>query len=289
MASLPRRLLQWARSPFVSERGLHADIFRAACLLIEEGFTEEESMRHLRAAAAQVRERSVPEREIAAAFRCARFKVETGAPPGPIWPPVSPALRQEVITRAPVNLSLRVWKERPTNQDAGHWLMQLFRPEEFVCVAWAANEPITRRAGELEKLVRELAPQFLVPQPMLALEGLTKEGRLSAHAESNTAPRRRLVIEFDTGTGSEHLAILWHLAASARLLLAVHSGGKSVHGWFDVAGWPEWSVIDFFARAVRLGADPKMFSRTQYTRMPGGFNVERQKPQSVLFYAEPAQ
>jgi hypothetical protein len=45
--------------------------------------------------------------------------------------------------------------------------------------------------GQLSRL------QFIVPSPMSAVSGLTKEGKESKHALSNTGPRRFLVVECD--------------------------------------------------------------------------------------------
>ena len=51
-------------------------------------------------------------------------------------------------------------------------------------------------------------------------------------------------------------ALLLHLAEiKAPLALAVHSGGKSLHGWFYCADVPEESVWRTFQYAVLLGAD----------------------------------
>ena len=87
---------------------------------------------------------------------------------------------------------------------------------------------------------------------------------------SNTGPRRYLVCEFDQGTADEHAALLAHLAGHAPLVCAVHSGGKSLHGWFNVEGQDEEKTRGFFRYAVSLGADPATWTRSQFVRIPGG-------------------
>ena len=67
---------------------------------------------------------------------------------------------------------------------------------------------------------------------MTARIGRTQDGKESAHALSITGPRRFLVIEQDGGTIDEQSAVLLHLAERAPLAVAVHSGSKSIHGWF---------------------------------------------------------
>ena len=130
--------------------------------------------------------------------------------------------------------------------------------------------------GELSKL------QLIVPSPMSVVEGVTKDGKPSKHTLSNTGERRFLICEFDTGTPDEHAAILIHLAGYAPLVCAVHSGGKSLHGWFLVAGQPEAKVQKFFRFAVSLGADAATWTRSQFVRMPDGTR-DNGKRQTVFF------
>ncbi len=118
--------------------------------------------------------------------------------------------------------------------------------------------------GQLSQL------QFIVPSPMSAVTGQTKDGRESKHTLSNTGERRFLICEFDSGTADEHAALLLHLATFAPLVCAVHSGGKSLHGWFFVAGQPDDKILKFFCYAVSLGADRATWTRSQFVRMPDG-------------------
>ena len=112
--------------------------------------------------------------------------------------------------------------------------------------------------------------QLIVPSPMTSRTGLTKDGRESKHTLSNTGPRRFLICEFDTGTTDQHAALLIHLAGYAPMVCAVHSGGKSLHGWFFVEGEPEDRILKFFRYAVSLGADPATWPCSQFVRMPDG-------------------
>lgn len=118
--------------------------------------------------------------------------------------------------------------------------------------------------GELSKLA------LIVPSPMSAITGLTKDGKESKHSLNNTGTRRFLICEFDTGTADEHAALLIHLANYAPLVCVVHSGGKSCHGWFYVHKQPDEKVAKFFRYAVSIGADPATWTRSQFVRMPDG-------------------
>jgi hypothetical protein len=132
---------------------------------------------------------------------------------------------------------------------------------------------------------------------------MTQQGKLSAHALSNTGPRRFLIVEFDFDASNsdeearllERLAadgrdvrdlcaaLLLHLAEKAPLALAVHSGGKSLHGWFYCAGVPEQTVCRTFRYAVSLGADSANWTPSQFARMPDGLR-ENGRRQTVYFF-----
>ena len=113
-------------------------------------------------------------------------------------------------------------------------------------------------------------------------------GKESAHTLDNTGLRRFVVVEFDTGTADEHAARLWHLAWYAPLALVVHSGGKSLHGWFYCHGQPEDGLQRFMRYAASIGADPALFrNRSQFVRMPGG-RREGGCRQSVFYFAPDA-
>lgn len=152
--------------------------------------------------------------------------------------------------------------------------------------------------GELSSL------QFIVPSPMSAVEGKAKDGHSSRHTLDNTGPRRFLICEFDgkkwkdlsdterarygseqdyiAGNLDEQAAVLLHLGTYAPLVLTLHSGGKSLHGWFYVHGQPADIVERFFRYAVSLGADHMTWTRSQFVRMPDGMRDDS-KRQTVYF------
>ncbi len=157
---------------------------------------------------------------------------------------------------------------------------RLFPPDALLCCGASQSDFDTRpRAewrGELAKL------QFIVPSPMSSVSGLTQDGRESKHTLANTGPRRFLVVEFDSGAIDEQAALLIHLAGYAPLVCALHSGGKSLHGWFYVHDQPEDKVLKFFRYAVGLGADHRLWTPSQFCRMPDGTR-DNGKRQTVYF------
>ena len=139
------------------------------------------------------------------------------------------------------------------------------------------TKPRSKWRGELSK------QQFCVPSPMAKWRGLTKEGKDSAHCLDATGPRRFLVIEQDIGTVDEQVAVLVHLMYRAPLALSVHSGGKSIHGWFYCHGQTDETVKAFMHHAVSLGACHSTWSPSQFVRMPDGTRGDGRR-QAVYYF-----
>jgi hypothetical protein len=112
--------------------------------------------------------------------------------------------------------------------------------------------------------------QFIVPSPMTSVTGKTQQGKESNRSLSNVGPRKYLVVEFDRGTVTEQAVMIQWLGAYAPLVLIVHSGGKSLHAWFNCEGQAEGRLREFYAYAARLGADPATFCPVQLVRLPAG-------------------
>ena len=187
------------------------------------------------------------------------------------WPRVNQTLRKEILRDGGglaqlLKLSKSHFEDaRPHTEDV---IDRLFPNNPLLCCGKSNSEfdtkPRETWRGELSALA------LIVPSPMLAVTGLTKDGRESKHTLNNTGPRRFLICEFDTGTTDEHAALLIHLAGFAPLVCAVHSGNKSLHGWFYVYDQPDANVEKFFRYAVSLGADRATWTRSQFVRMPDG-------------------
>lgn len=224
--------------------------------------------------------RHVPRQEIISAVQnslpCAWQPDGNAAPVQSVkkWPSVNTEQR-EAIVRAGGLADL--WElSRPriddNRQHTEEIVDRLFLGNPLLCCGKSNSDfdtkPRDEWRGELSKL------QLIVPSPMSAVEGVTKDGRPSKHTLSNTGDRRFLICEFDTGTpdkfADEHAALLLHLGTFAPLVCAVHSGNKSLHGWFYVHGQPDTKIEKFFRYAVSLGADRATWTRSQFVRMPDG-------------------
>jgi hypothetical protein len=233
--------------------------------------------------------RSVPRNEIISAVQnalpCAWQPSGQSQPIhfAPKWPSVNQEQREAIIRDSGGLADL--WElSKPRIEDGEAHTEQiidrLFPDAPLLCCGKSNSDFDTRLRedwrGELSGL------QFIVPSAMSAVTGKTRDGRESKHALDNTGQRRFLVCEFDSGDIDDHAALLIHLGGYAPLACALHSGGKSLHGWFYVHGQLDEKMLRFFRYAVSLGADSAIWTRSQFVRMPDGVRDDG-KRQTVFF------
>jgi hypothetical protein len=202
----------------------------------------------------------------------------------PAWPRVNAEQREAVIASGAGLVDL--WEASPVHftdsqSHAEEIVDSLFPSNPLLCAGKSNSQFGTRHRENWRGLLTEMS--LIVPSPMSARTGHTQEGKESEHTLENTGPRRFLVIEQDRGSVDDQSAILIHLAKRAPLALALHSGSKSIHGWFYAVGQPEERVRAFMRYAVSLGADQATWTRSQFVRMPGGTRSDG-KPQVVYFF-----
>jgi hypothetical protein len=181
------------------------------------------------------------------------------------------------------------WPE--STWDAGDWLDVLFPDAEWICLARADLASAQTRRRE-KWAFREYGFTYVVPSPMTASHGLGLHGKETSRCLANTGPRRWLVVEFDDGTADEQAALHWYIDSMAagagwpRLRLAVHSGGKSLHGWYGPIT-DEETARDLFAFARwRCGCDLHTWPKCQLVRLPEGIHANG-KRQRVHFHSPP--
>jgi hypothetical protein len=223
--------------------------------------------------------RHVPRREVVAAVQDA---LETAWQPSgsnvstrsaPKWPEPNREQIEAITKDGPTLGGLSELSPFPMKQGESEswaeWILEyLFPGNPLLCCGLHNYEfdtkPLEQWRGELHR------QQLIVPSAMSAITGLTKDGKESKHTLNNTGPRRFLIVEFDKGTFDQHAALLWHLSRFAPLAMAVHSGSKSLHGWFYVQGRTDDNLTKLFRYAVSLGADYRLWTKSQFCRMPDG-------------------
>jgi hypothetical protein len=196
------------------------------------------------------------------------------------WPEVDQAKRQQALGN---NVGIEELRRvsRVKQMSAQRVLPILFPGNPMIWAARSVRPEVADTLPLPQWLPVAGMQQFIVPNPMISRE-IPRNAR-SKRCLTNTGPRVYLVVESDNGTADEQAAILWHLARFGRLVIAVHSASKSVHGWFYVADRSERENRAFMEYAVSLSADPATFVKCQPVRMPGGHRPSKGK-QEILFF-----
>jgi hypothetical protein len=240
----------------------------------------------------------------------------------PAWPEPDLELIQDITLEAIERYGERsvldvLWDRSPETLDGSPGIepettaaimRRLFPEDALICAGLLASSTTTY---ELEKIAKNLHKfQFVVPSPMSAKTGLTQQNKESGCCLGNTGPRRFLVTEFDFKSTNDQgkptkwaplidqwqvrgatiqcacAAIIMRLMKAAPLTMVVYSGKKSLHAWWYCSGESEHEgsrLHKFMVDAVRLGADPATFTRSQFVRMPGAIRPDTGRQQTVHY------
>ncbi len=283
---LPRFVRNLLESPPQRGEGLHNWLFRAARLLHPYRTAAEiTQLLGARTAGQPIKPGEIEDAVKNSESRAWNPDGKTATPraAAPTWPSVNRGQREAIIANGGGLAALREASPsrfEDNDQRTEEIIDLLFPGNPLLCVGKSNRDFRTKSREEFRGCLASLA--LIVPSPMTARTGITQEGKKSAHTLANTGPRRFLVIEQDKGTTDEQVAILLHLAERGPMALALHSGGKSVHGWFTAEGQGEDRLRRFMAYAVSLGADRALWSRSQFCRMPDGTR-ENGNRQTVYF------
>lgn len=249
-----------------SGTGCHSALFWAACCAVDGGVPFEEAEPLIEAWMSRP---PAPPTEVRDALDAASGERTTAIR----WP-----ARSFKLTQAALKTPRPSWV--PLDVTAEEAIDILFPGNPLLCVGKGSNifttKPRKAWRGRLS------FNSLIVPSPMNALLGKTNAGHLSAHSLTNTGPRHYLITEWDWGTADAHLRMIQHLRQFGTLAAVVNSGGKSTHGWWDCRGEDESAVKEFFNYAVTLGADTRLWLRSQFCRMPAGLRGNGNR-QDVLF------
>jgi len=277
-------------SPPISGDGVHNWLYRSARVLHGCGRSSSDIVQLLSASVMDCG-RQVLTKEIqdavsnskANAWRPSHVRTKAGRS-SPKWPTTNPILVDEIKTMG-VGLA-DLWEFSPVRlgngeADADLLVDMLFPGNPLLCVGETAFKFATKKKDRWKGILSRF--QFMVPSPMSSVTGLTKSGRISQHTLNNTGERRYLVIEFDEGTEDLQAACFLYLAQKAPLVMVLHSGGKSLHGWFPAHGYSAAQVHQLFMLACQLGADKATWLKSQFVRIPEGLR-NNGKRQLVYFF-----
>ena len=141
--------------------------------------------------------------------------------------------------------------------------------------------------------------KFLNPANFKKVEGVPNtnhpKNKVSTRCNDNVKARRWVVLEYDPDKSKDESTKLIEserfntfamaMAQFAPLVMALDTGGKSTHFWFDASDVKPATRRGFFNLACLHGADPRLAVKSQIARMPNTPSAgDGRGPQKVLYY-----
>lgn len=176
----------------------------------------------------------------------------------------------------------------------------LFEPDHIINLQFTAFEAGTlARVGELDELFTDSNTKandwkFLNPSHFKKVEGvvnpLDKEGRVATRCNANVKKRDWMVLEMDDedqGKVERFTGFALQMAKFAPLHMAMDTGGKSLHFWFDLRNSERRVTKEFFKLACLHGADPRMAVKSQIARMPNVTPEKEGRTRQTMLYFDP--
>jgi RecA-family ATPase len=161
-------------------------------------------------------------------------------------------------------------------------LLRLLFPDKSLLCMGKVNSFSTKPLEEFASSNENL-PQ-IVPRTMASRYGVTQEGNPSQRCNDNVGPERYVVVEFDKMDMGIQVPLIHRLSGYLPLVLAMHSGNESLHGWYNAVGASEEQVNRFKRYAAALGADTQVFVPSQMVRMPNQTRPENGNLQRLLYF-----
>ncbi len=202
-------------------------------------------------------------------------------------------------------LAQGTWNEEQIRRDNELWKLQLsdqrrlflshlFTPQDVVWIGAVYQSGLTKYEQSLAQPPPKPrnAARFMQCQSWLNFR--TISGEFVSHCtfkpgshsrcNDNVAVRKYLVIESDTLAPDEVCSVfayLWSVCGFT-LRAVVSTGGKSLHGWFNM---PPTDLDELCAMIVGLDCDPATTRASQPVRLPGTRRQSTGKPQELLYLA----
>lgn len=160
-----------------------------------------------------------------------------------------------------------VWEDspvRPGDTPEADWrlLLSLFTPSALVWI----GEPTDSGRGQ-ESHFRSVS-QWLEaePQGRFTCPAVFKDGTF-ARKNENVESRPFLVVESDTLLVDQMCAIFCWMRQFMTLRAILHTGGKSLHAWYDFPDAKDFETLKI--ALPELGCDEHLFTPSQPVRIPG--------------------
>ncbi len=256
--------------------GYHDMILMSAKVLQEAGVTEEQARILMHKASASVKRRPLQPGEINKAIKWA---YNSDARPSEYkaryvltdWPLISEYKDTMTVDQMSSKSST---KPQSTNQV----LVDLFDADEKIYLTDDPRAPGTIFNPSLGDDYSKF--KYICPSPLIDENGSRVKENIKLH--------KYIVYESDLD-GIAHnfdlqAGLICKLETILPLVMVVHSGNKSLHGWFKCAGHEPGTIEEFIKMGIRLGADSSVFRPNQLVRTPLVMR-ENGNLQDIIYYA----
>ena len=219
----------------------------------------------------------------------------------------APDAREEMLLRFRRTPSTVLVEESPGKlaTPAAEIIQRLFQPDDIINIQRGALEVGTLVVNkDLPEFLREQGCpleefKFLNPATFKKVGGVpnTKhpKQKVSTRCNDNVQARNWMVLEYDPDKNKDESTKLaemerfntfaFDMAQFAPLVMALDTGGKSTHFWFDASGVKPAIRRGFFNLACLHGADPRLAVKSQIARMPNVPSAgDGRGPQKVIYY-----
>ena len=161
-------------------------------------------------------------------------------------------------------------------------LSSLFESEDLICSGTLYNPNVNSIVYWMKN---GIVGDLFCPNPMRCETGINMNGEVSKRCRDNTGNRKFIVYESDDKELSfdqkaSLVKSLWK-ETGASLRMVVHSGGKSLHAFFDASD-DEKLNWQFMSIAVKYGGDPDMYRPEQQARLPNAIRLSKETGKALL-------
>jgi hypothetical protein len=145
-------------------------------------------------------------------------------------------------------------------------LLRLFRPLDVLWIGHLCDSGQEWHASHFRPAKDWLRTDRIPPGPRICT--CTFRPGVCSRSQDSMLARRFLVVEADSIDLPAQGSILrWLSGLGLKLRAIVHSGGRSLHGWFDYPAARKLEDLRLLLPA--LGCDPALFNPVQPVRLPG--------------------
>lgn len=272
-------------------QGHNAGLIKVAAICYRMGVSYEDTLAHLQDiySTDRIDYRTAPERAVK------RIWGGDGEIPAEDTEGAAPDMQEELLLRFRRTTGAQLLEASPhkTKIKPRSIIKALFDPADIINIQHTGREAGTLlKVEDLEEYEDTLhSYKFLNPSTFKKVEGVPNPldgDKVSTRCNANVKARPYMVLEMDSKDDAQverFTTYALELSKFAPLVLAVDTGNKSIHFWFDARAAKPEQVTAIFNLSCLHGADKALGVRSQIARMPNVSAADEGRgAQRVLYY-----